>query len=212
VKDVGGDTAFASVVLDRFTGFVSLPVLIVIGFLARASLVGKSNAWIALLCAGGTVAVFGLILVIAGHPNLGGRFKEHENWMRYIGVLHLGIDRMRRRPRLALATLAVAVGYQLVYVAGVYCAVHTIGLSVPNAAILAFVPAIAIAQVMPISVAGFGLREGMLVLLLRPLGATTAQAVGVGLLWYAMVLLASLGGAPLVAIGDRRRVPAGGAA
>jgi len=106
----------------------------------------------------------------------------------------------------------VAVGYQLVYVAGVYCAVHTIGLSVPNAAILAFVPAIAIAQVMPISVAGFGLREGMLVLLLRPLGATTAQAVGVGLLWYAMVLLASLGGAPLVAIGDRRRVPAGGAA
>ena len=212
VKDVGGDTAFASVVLDRFTGFVSLPVLIVIGFLARASLVGKSNAWIALLCAGGTVAVFGLILVIAGHPNLGGRFKEHENWMRYIGVLHLGIDRMRRRPRLALATLAVAVGYQLVYVAGVYCAVHTIGLSVPNAAILAFVPAIAIAQVMPISVAGFGLREGMLVLLLQPLGATTAQAVGVGLLWYAMVLLASLGGAPLVAIGDRRRVPAGGAA
>ncbi|HEV2309938.1 MAG TPA: UPF0104 family protein, partial [Acidimicrobiia bacterium] len=64
----------------------------------------------------------------------------------------------------------------------------------------------------PISVAGFGLREGLLVLLLKPLGATTAQAVAVGLLWYAMVLLASLPGAPLVALGDRRRVPAGEAA
>lgn len=212
-KDVGGDTAFASVVLDRFTGFVSLPVLIVVGFLARPSLFSVPHSWIALLCAGGTVAVFGAILVIAGHPSIGGRFKQHENWMRYIGVLHQGIDQMRRRPRLALATLAVAVGYQVIYTAGVYCAVHTIGLStIPTAAILAYVPAIAIAQVVPISVAGFGLREGMLVLLFKPLGATTAQAVAVGLLWYAMVLIASLPGAPLVAIGDRRRVAAGGTA
>ena len=212
VKDVGGDAAFASVVIDRFTGFVSLPILIVLGFLVRPSLLGTSHSWIALLCAGGTVAVFGVILFVAGHPNLGGRFKEHENWMRYIGVLHLGLDQMRRRPRLAWATLAVAVVYQLIYVAAVYCAVHTVGVSIPTAAILAFVPAVAIAQVLPISVAGFGLREGMLVLLLKPLGATTAQAVAVGLLWFAMVLLASLGGAPLVALGDRHRVPAGEAA
>jgi uncharacterized protein (TIRG00374 family) len=213
VKDVGGDTAFASVVLDRFTGFVSLPVLIVAGFLARPSLFGVQNSWIALLCAGGTVAVFGVILFVAGHPNLGGRFQEHENWMRYIGILHQGIDQMRRRPRLACATLAVAVGYQLIYTAAVYCAVHAVGLStIPTAAVVAYVPAVAIAQVVPISVAGFGLREGMLVLLFKPLGATTGQAVAVGLLWFAMVLLASLGGAPLVAIGDRRRVPAGGTA
>ncbi len=213
VKDVGGDTAFASVVIDRFTGFVSLPVLIVLGFLVRPSLLSAPHAWIAVLCAGGTVAVFGVILFVAGHPNLGGRFKEHENWMRYIGVLHRGLDQMRRRPRLAFATLAVAVLYQLIYVAAVYCAVHTVGVAtIPDAAILAFVPAVAIAQVLPISVAGFGLREGMLVLLLKPLGATTAQAVAVGLLWFAMVLLASLGGAPLVALGDRRHVTAGEAA
>jgi len=208
-KDVGKDTAFASVVIDRLTGFVSLPVLIAVGFLARPSLVGESHAWLAVLCAGGTVVVFGLLLVVAGHPSLGGRFKERENWMRYIGVVHIGVDRLRRRPRLTVETLAVAVGYQVLYTAAVFCAVHTVGLStIPTAAIIAYVPAVAIAQVMPISVGGFGLREGMLVLLLKPLGATTTQAVAVGLLWYAMVLLASLPGAPLVALGDRRRVAA----
>ena len=213
VKDVGKDTAFASVVIDRLTGFVSLPVLIAVGFLARPSLVSESHAWLAVLSAGGTVVVFGLLLVVAGHPSLGGRFKERENWMRYIGVLHVGVDRLRRRPRLAAETLAVAVGYQVLYTAGVYCAVHTVGLStIPTAAVVAYVPAVAIAQVMPISVGGFGLREGMLVLLLKPLGATTTQAVAVGLLWYTMVLLASLGGAPLVALGDRRRVASEGAA
>ena len=198
--------------IDRLTGFVSLPVLIAVGFLARPSLFDESNAWIALLCCGGTIAVFGMILVVAGHPNLGGRFKDHTNWMRYLGVIHIGVDRLRRRPQLASATLAVAIGYQMVYTAAVFSAVHTIGLAtIPDAAVLAYVPAVAIAQVLPISVGGFGLREGMLALLLHPLGATTTQAVAVGLLWYAMVLIASLGGAPLVALGDRRRVPAAGA-
>jgi hypothetical protein len=95
----------------------------------------------------------------------------------------------------------------------VYCAVHTIGLTIPNAAVLAFVPAVAIAQVLPISVGGFGLREGLLVLLLKPLGVSTGQAVAVGLLWYAMVLIASLAGAPAFAVGHRAHpVPAGGEA
>jgi len=102
--------------------------------------------------------------------------------------------------------------YQLVVVASVYCAVHTIGLTIPNAAVLAYVPAVAIAQVLPISVGGLGLREGLLALLFHPLGAETGQAVAVGLLWYAFMLLSSLPGAPAFAIGHRHRLPVGGEA
>jgi hypothetical protein len=104
--------------------------------------------------------------------------------------------------------LVAAIVYQLVVVAAVYCAVHTIGLTIPNAAVLAFVPAVAMAQVLPISVGGFGLREGLLALLLHPLGAETGQAVAVGLLWYGMMLIVSLAGAPAFAIGDRPPVAA----
>ena len=103
--------------------------------------------------------------------------------------------------------------YQIAVVAAVYCAVHTIGLTIPNAAVIAFVPAVAMAQVVPISVGGLGVREGMLALLLHPLGVETGQAVAVGLLWYAMTLIVSLLGAPAFAIGHRdaepRRGPAG---
>ena len=113
-------------------------------------------------------------------------------------------------PAVGLAALGAAVAYQLVVVSAVYCAAHTIGLTVPNAAVLAYVPAVAMAQVLPISVGGFGLREGMLVLLLHALGASTSQAVAVGLLWYAMMLIVSLAGAPAFAIGDRTPAPVGG--
>ncbi len=212
-RDIGArDVAFASVVLERLTGFVALPLLLLVGFLADPALFTAPHAWIALATAGATVAALALIIVVAGHPNVAGRFTEHENWMRYIGAIHTGIDGLRRAPRDAAGALGAAVAYQLVVVGAVYCAVHTIGLTVPNAAVLAYVPAVAMAQVLPISVGGLGLREGMLALLLHPLGAETAQAVAVGLLWYAMMLTVSLGGAPAFAIGHREPAHAAGEA
>ncbi|HSO95043.1 MAG TPA: lysylphosphatidylglycerol synthase transmembrane domain-containing protein [Acidimicrobiia bacterium] len=210
-RDIGApDVAFASVVLERLTGFVALPFLLFLGFVADPSLFTAPHAWIALLTGGATIAMLVVIIVVAGHPNVAGRFTEHENWMRYIGAIHVGIDRLRRDPRDAAAALGAAVAYQFVVVSAVYCAVHTVGLTVPNAAVLAYVPAVAMAQVLPISVGGFGLREGMLALLLHPLGAETSQAVAVGLLWYAMMLIVSLGGAPAFAIGDRTPAATGG--
>ena len=62
----------------------------------------------------------------------------------------------------------------------------------PDAAVLAFVPAVAMAQVLPVSLGGLGIREGLLVLLLNPLGVPAGKAIGVGLLWYGMTLLVSL--------------------
>lgn len=210
-KDLGArDTAFASVVLERLTGFVSLPLLILIGFLADPSLLSASHAWIAVVTGIGTVVMLGVVLVLAGHPSLAGRFTDRENWMRYVGAVHTGVDRLRRDPHGARDVLALAIAYQCCVLAAVYCAVHTIGLTIPNAAVVAYVPAVAIAQVLPLSVGGLGLREGMLALLFQPLGATTGHAVAVGLLWYAMMLVVSLAGAPSFAVGHRHNpVPAG---
>ena len=85
----------------------------------------------------------------------------------------------------------------------VYCAIHTLGVSLPNGAVLAFLPAVAAAQALPISLSGLGIREGLLVLLLHPLGVTTGKAIGIGLLWYGMTLVVSLLGAPAFAVGQR---------
>jgi glycosyltransferase 2 family protein len=203
-KDTGSaEVAFASVVIERLTGFFALPVLIVAGFLARRDLLAYGRSWIALAIAGVTLAFLGVVLMLAAHPQAAGRFKDHENWMRYIGIVHIGVDRLRRDPRDAAWALGAALAYQLCVIAAVYCAIHTIGISVPNGAVLAFVPAVAIAQVLPISLGGLGIREGTLALLLHPLGVATGRAVAVGLVWYAMTLLVSLVGAPAFAVGGR---------
>lgn len=198
-----GSVAFASVVLERLTGFIALPLLVFLGFLFRPSLLDNNHAWIALAIACGTLLLLGVILVVAGHPRLAGRFAEHENWMRFIGAVHVGVDRLRRQPREAFGVLAAAVMYQLSVVVAVYCAAQALDISVPNAAVLAFVPAVAMAQTIPLSVSGFGVREGMLVVLLHPLGVSTSSAVALGLFWYGMLLVVSLLGAPAFAVGSR---------
>jgi uncharacterized membrane protein YbhN (UPF0104 family) len=200
-----GSIAFASVVLERLTGFIALPLLVFLGFLFRPSLLDNNHAWIALAIACGTLVLLALILLVTGHPRLAGRFADHENWMRFIGAVHVGVDRLRRQPRQIVGVLGAAVIYQLSVVAAVYCAARALDISAPNAALFAFVPAVAMAQTLPLSVSGFGVREGMLVLLLVPLGVPTSTAVALGLFWYGMLLVVSLLGAPAFAMGGRRR-------
>jgi uncharacterized protein (TIRG00374 family) len=198
-----GSVAFASVVLERLTGFIALPLLVFLGFLFRPSLFDNNHAWFALAIACGTLLLLGVILLVTGHPRLAGRFAERENWMRFIGAVHIGIDRLRHQPRAIFGVLGTAMLYQLSIVAAVYCAAHALGIEVPNAALVAFVPAVAMAQTVPLSVSGFGVREGMLVLLLHPLGVSTSSAVALGLFWYGMLLVVSLLGAPAFAVGSR---------
>ena len=88
--------AFASVVLERLTGFVALPLLVFVGFALRPSLLDADHAWIALLVAGITLVVLGSILFAAGHPRIAGRFAEQ----RELDALHRR-GAPRRRPRSA---------------------------------------------------------------------------------------------------------------
>jgi hypothetical protein len=202
-KHVGGDVAFASVAIERLTGFVALPLLTLVGFVVKPSLLELPHAWVAILISAVTVAALVVIVFVAGHPDMAGRFERHENWMRFVGAVHVGVARLHREPRRAAGVLFAAVAYQASVVAAVWCAVHALGVSVPDGAVVAFVPAVAMAQVLPISLGGLGIREGLLVLLLHPLDVPAGKAIGIGLLWYGMTLFVSLLGAPAFAVGHR---------
>src|SRR5438552_6914938 len=69
-----GDVAFASVVIERLSGFVALPLLSLIGFALEPSLLELDHSWIALAIAGATVGALVVILAVAASPHLAGRF------------------------------------------------------------------------------------------------------------------------------------------
>jgi glycosyltransferase 2 family protein len=168
-RDTGGTaTSFASVVLERLTGWI--------------------------------------VLAGVASKRLGGRLDGDSGWRRSLGALHLGLTEMRRRPKAAMSVIAVGFAYQLVLVLAAVMAARALGIPAAGpTALLAFFPAVAIAQVLPISISGLGVREGLFVLFLHPLGVPNNQAVALGLLLYLLNLLVSLLGAPAFAVGGRPR-------
>jgi uncharacterized membrane protein YbhN (UPF0104 family) len=205
------EVAFASVVLERMTGFVGLPLLVLIGFAAEPSLIQEHHAWIALLVAGGTVAVLGLLLLLVGHPRLAGRFEGNPGWTRFLAALHQGIAALRRRPSQIFPLVSIAFLYQLSSVVVFALIFRALDLPISIAAVFAFAPAVLMLQVLPISLSGLGVREGALILFLHPLaqkaGVPDGRIIAAGLLWYACMLLVSVIGAPAFAVGQRARIP-----
>ena len=198
---------FASVVLERLTGWLVLPIITIIGFAVNPGLRELGTATrVALALAGGTLVLLMLILAAAASRRIGGRFGNKEGWRRFAGAVHLGLDRMRRHPAAAANVLAVGFAYQLVLVLAAVAAAQSLGVEPAGiTALLAFFPAVLIAQVLPIGISGLGIRESAFVLFLAPLGVAPKQAVALGLLLYLLNLGVSLLGAPAFAVGGGTR-------
>lgn len=196
--------SFASVVLERLTGFIVLPVITLVALAFQPNLLHLGSATrLAVILSLATLGVLALVLVVAGSPRLGRRLAENQNWLRFVGAVHLGLDRLRRHPGAAATLVLTAVAYQLMGVLSAWIGSQALDIHLSLAAAMAFVPVVLMAQVLPLSVSGIGLREGVLVLLLAPLGVPTTQAVAFGLLLYGMNLAVSLLGAPAFAVGAK---------
>jgi hypothetical protein len=126
------------------------------------------------------LALLAATLFAAANPRIGGRLAGTTGWQRFAGAVHLGLDRLRHHPGAACSVLVAGFAYQLVVVLTGLLAARALGLDVSLTAALAFMPAVAIAQVLPISLGASGVREGAFVLFLGPLGVPAASAVALG--------------------------------
>jgi len=195
-----GDSAgsFASVTIERLTGWLVLPLLTVTGFALNPDLISADDrTTLALVIALGTLVTLVAILVIADHPRLGGRFADRKGWRRFLGAVHLGVTKLRRQPRSAVAVVLVGVGYQFVLVLAATAAARALAIDdVGVTVLLAFYPAVLIAQVLPVGISGIGVRELAFVAFLSPLGVPDSQSIALGLLIFALNLVVSFLGAP----------------
>lgn len=197
--------SFASVVIERLTGWIVLPAITLLGLALNPGLRNLGQATlVATSIAGVTLVGLVLILFAVDHRRIGGRFADKDGWQRFAGAVHLGIGRLRRRPLMAGSVIGVGLAYQLTLVVAAYMAAHAMGIDQAGiTALMVFLPAVLILQVLPISISGFGVREGALILFLShsALGVPQESAIGLGILLYLLNAAVSALGAPALAVG-----------
>ncbi len=103
------------------------------------------------------------------------------------------------------SSLVIVMSYGVVMV----CAARAIGVELAASKILALAPVLLLAMLIPLSVAGWGLREGAAVATWALVGLPTAQGVAVSLAYGVLVLLSSLPGI-WVALDKRHRAQPSG--
>ncbi|MCU0310541.1 MAG: flippase-like domain-containing protein [Acidimicrobiales bacterium] len=205
-KDNGdAPDTFASVVLERLSGWLVLPLITFIGLTINPGLweFGRTAA-LAAFIALGTLAALVAILVLADHRSFGGRYTTAQGWRRFVGAVHLGVGGLRHHPWATTWVIVVGIAYQFVLCLAALLVAEALGINdMGLTPLLAYFPAVLIAQVLPIGIAGLGIREAAFVIFLTPLGVPAEQAVALGLVLYLVNVAVSLLGVPFFAVGGR---------
>lgn len=204
-----GPISFTSVVFERLSGWLVLPVITFLGFAVNPGLthLGTSTK-IPLVVACVTLAALLTVLIVLGNGRTGAGLAEREGVLRFANAVHLGIDKFRSHPRSARDVLLTAFVYQFLLLMAAGCAVEALEINeVGLTSLMAFLPAVLIIQVLPLGIGGLGVREGALVLFLGGIGVSDEQALALGLAIYALTLVGSLIGFPLLLFGGRTAKP-----
>ena len=187
--------AAASVVVDRLLGVAALLTL---GASSLALGLAEPDLPLARTVAGASLAVAVVILGAFGADRLalrlvpsGLRWPAVASWLlQAAGEL----ARYRTRPRVLVAVFALSLIVQWLRVASVFLLGAGLGLDVPFGYYLIFLPVGLAVFMLPISIAGLGLPQGVFIWLFQPLGVPASQSFALSTLVVALGVLGTLPG------------------
>jgi uncharacterized protein (TIRG00374 family) len=193
----GHDASVASIVVDRLSGFAALMLIatITLGF-AYGTFNDPKVASAILIVA----AFFVCTVIVLLNERL---TQRAASVMRMVGLarfqtkLQDWVDALRRyrghRRALAQAFL-LSVILQAMVIVTYYFVGAGLNLGVPLLYFFLFVPLVTVAAMLPVSVAGLGVREGSVIYFFSKVGVDEATALGMSLVWFSLTLIVSCAG------------------
>jgi uncharacterized membrane protein YbhN (UPF0104 family) len=186
-----------AVVFERLAGQIAIFAVLVLAFAGTLAMPGGLEwpTWlltpVAILVAGGLLLPVALWGVARATPGRLGRG---------IGDLGRGFMRTMTAPAVRRRQLALSLGTALANVAAFAFCVRAIGAELPVPAALALVPLILFTMVIPITISGWGLREGAAATLLPVAGVMASEGLAASVAFGLVFLASSLPGLLLFAI------------
>jgi hypothetical protein len=156
-RSTGAATAARSVICDRLLGFAALALLVVPTVPVVAEMIGSATSFLALtICALGTMAAVALFLAYSpayGLPWLG----------RHVATVAGDLRITLRSGKFGLLAMALGIGSSIFGMLLIYIVGSAIGANLRALDCLVLVPPALLVSALPISLGGWGVREGALV-------------------------------------------------
>jgi uncharacterized membrane protein YbhN (UPF0104 family) len=190
-KGIPAGDATRVVLYDRVLGFLGLIVMIVLALPVLFHVVDdrRVHAAIGIFVAG---AVIGVLAMLSLHK-LPASWSHHRLVAFGVKLSYLGHE-LLRTPRLIAVLLGLSVGIQVLNVLVFYLFGTGIGVHVGFTTYLALVPPVIFLSMMPISFAGWGVRESALIAAMSTVGVPAAQSVAISICYGLGLILVSLPG------------------
>jgi uncharacterized protein (TIRG00374 family) len=191
-----GSAALASVAVDRLLGVIAIALLGAVGALAWSRhQSGPLQTWTMAI---GVVVIVGTILALFVDRVLGALLPESLRG-RGIGArlsrLADAVASYRKTPGVLASVLAWSLAVQVLRVLQAWVLGLGLGIRVPFGYYLVFMPIGLLMLLLPISVSGFGLPQGVIVWLLQPVGVAKETAFALSTLIVLSGIAANLPGA-----------------
>jgi uncharacterized protein (TIRG00374 family) len=194
----GHDASIASILVDRLTGFAALILISVIALTCAYGTLNDPQVAFGILAIAACFAGVMLVLLNRRLTARASGLLSVIGLARFQAKLQGLVDALRRYRRhhraLAQAFLLSALLQALIIVTYYLIGVG-LNLGVPLLYFFLFVPLITAVAMLPVSVAGLGVREGGVIYFFGKVGVDAATALGMSLVWFSLTLLvSSLGG------------------
>lgn len=200
-----GVIAVSSMLIDRLLGILAILLLVVVAIAQLVLLkIDPTVVYGVALLAAAVSGGFVVLLLLRRLPSPLRRYRGVDVLMRFSEHLQSILFSPRLLWRPYLCSLII----QLALVMVVYVLAGGLGLGVSFAACLVIIPISNLVQSVPISVGGWGLREGFFLLAFGQIGVAEADALALSVLFGLSNLLSSLPGA-IVWLAYGRQSPAG---
>lgn len=188
-----------AVVFERLAGQIAMFVVMSAGFLATLIVPG-GVAWPlwALWMVGGMIfagVAVPLALWLVARSSIGARLRGQG----------AALWRAVFAPRVLARQAALSLTAVLCNIAGFGFCIWAVGVSLPIPAIMALVPLILLSMVIPLTISGWGLREGAAAALFPLAGASASDGLAASIAFGLVFLATVLPGALLFAMGTRRQ-------
>ncbi len=205
-----GEQAFASILIDRYSGFTALMAITLVGLAAGYTLIAGTGLGVFFLLLLGFFVTASLFMWV-DWLNL---------WLRKL-LSRVGLYGINEKVENFYSSLkSYATSYAIlvkifflsvvIQTTFILCYVilgRGLGMEVPVEYFFLFVPLATAISMVPVSLAGLGIREGAFVFLFAQGGASTEEALLLSLLWFGiMVAVSTVGGVEYIRLGGRREL------